>query len=127
MADWTPIPGPNSQRRRRRRADWVRLHPSGLIVLSVDVVQQLGDTGHVMPLMNGRRDLIGLRGTRPAPRSSALKLTNHSGGSTSISAWNILSTAGKTRPEKPLDLPHHWDGDVLVIDLSGLTDAPGGQ
>lgn len=35
--------------------------------------------------------------------------------------------AGKQPQRKAVELPHHWDGDVLVLDISSLPDATGGR
>lgn len=125
MADWTPIPGANTRQRGQREHDSVRIYVSGQIAMSSDVAERFGDNGYVLPLRNGRRDVIGLRATKRQPGTSMVKISTPSGGTRMISARNILNTAQKCAPESTVALPHHWDGDILVIDLSGLPDAPG--
>lgn len=126
MGDWTPLP--KFQRKGSNvRMDSVRMHRSGPIHLSPDVVERFGEAEYLLPLRNGRSDMVGLRATSPLPRTSMLKLTACSGGTRSISGHNILTQARKSKPRAAVELPHHWDGDVLVLDLSGLPDATGGQ
>jgi hypothetical protein len=129
MGDWKPIPAPTAGK-GRLKWDSVRVHPSKLISVSSDLLRKFGNPSHVVAVRNGRPDVIGLTPAVRQPHVHVLKVMNagtigRKAGE--IASRNILRQAGKSAPNVVTDVPHHWDGDVLVLDLSGLRDAKGGQ
>ena len=135
MADWKPIrPG----RGGRDSTNAVRIAVHGalgqvLMFFSAEVMEKWGNPEHVVPMLNGNPSLLGIRVASGPVRGETLKLlpSNQSSrklGATAarMSAKGTLEMMGKSL--QPMEhVPHHWDGDVLVIDLSGLPDAQGGD
>ena len=129
MADWTPIT-PGGRIVLGTVTVVQRANRTPQISIAADVLQGFGDALHVVALMNGSQALIGLRGTKRGPGIPSMQLLGKNSRGTAaafVSAVGILAAAGKSSPERPTRVPHHWDGDVLVIDLSGLPDAQGGR
>mgnify|MGYP007100138363 FL=1 len=126
MGDWAPmargVSGSTGQ-----RPGLVRLTTSGLLMISADIATRFRPHQRVEPLRNGNAALLGLRGTAARPATRTPSIGGGSRVAASVFLGGTLTAIGKEPPKKSAILPHHWDGDVLVIDLSGLPDATGGQ
>lgn len=129
MTEWTPW-HPSSGRIPSPDRETVRAHPSGNITLSTDIVQQLGNPERIQFLTNESGDHIGLRALPSNVIGGGYKLLRYpsqttgreAGARRAINANQILWALG--RRGAVLSLPHHFDGDVLVIDISGLPTRP---
>lgn len=121
MADWKPLtvrrsPGFEAM------AESVRMMASGKIRLGARLVDQLGQPRYVGVARNGNPCVIGLSGVERQRGLHTLKLSHVSGGTRTMNGDGILGAIGKTYPDHVTELPYSWDGDVLVLDLSGLPD-----
>lgn len=123
MGDWTPLA--RAHPIKAQEPDVVRLTPGSVLTMSADLVTRFRPHQHVTPLRNGNSALVGLRGAEKHTAGIRLALSGVSRSSAGISFTGTLRACGKAAPRRAVDLPHHWDGDVLVLDLSGLPDATG--
>jgi hypothetical protein len=133
MGDWKPIRTwhggvPSSA---PVRIAYSRASGHAMLVLAGAVLERMGDPEYVAPMLNGSPSLVGFRAATCAARGETLKVSKLSQGtrrfgvsSGKMSINGVLGVVGKARTAAT-HLPHHWDGEVLVIDLSGLPDAPG--
>lgn len=125
MGDWTPM--------RRVRGgvhdltEDIRLSPQGRFWLSRRIGDAMRPNLHVLPMLNGDNSKLGVRAVPNRDGRYTLLLTPQSGGSVTFSGLGTLINLGKLPPEVITSLPHVWDDDVLVIDVSGLPDATEGQ
>jgi len=99
--------------------------------LSADVMERLGNPTHAVPMLNGDPDVLGIRGTDRPVRGETLRLLRANDSkrlrgpsAARMSMKGTLDAMGKAIQALE-NVPHRWDGDVLVVDLSGLPDAPG--
>jgi hypothetical protein len=125
MGDWTPIHRVSPT--TGQAPGIVRITPNGVLMISADIATRFHPHTRVQPLRNGNTALIGLRAEAGGRTTGTLAISSTSRVSIGISFGGTLRTASKTPPSRAVELPHHWDGDVLVLDLSGLPDAPGGR
>jgi len=133
MADWTPI---RPARCGLDSVSPVRIAVHGaleqcLMFLSADVMERLGNPTHAVPMLNGDPDVLGIRGTDRPVRGETLRLLRANDSkrlrgpsAARMSMKGTLDAMGKAIQALE-NVPHRWDGDVLVVDLSGLPDAPG--
>lgn len=128
MGDWTPI-----SIRNKVVEGTVVLAPrigAAQIGVAADIVARFGEATHVIPMQSDQPGVIGLRGDKRRPGVHALQLIGRNARGTAsayLSAVSLLAAVGKGVTAERVILPHRWDGDILVIDLSGLPDATGGQ
>lgn len=124
-SEWTPFQ-PTSARIPHVDIATVRIVPSGTLILSMDIVEQLGSPEHVGFLTNESDDHIGLIAV-PVPGYTLLRYPSRSnsrlgGPRRAVNAHQILWHCGRRAAVQVL--PHRFDGDVLVIDISGLPTKP---
>lgn len=129
MADWTTIT-PGGRIALGTVSIACRQDDQPFITVAADVLEGFGDATHVVSLRNGSPGMVGLRAAKRGPGVHSMKLLGKNPRGTaaaSVSATGILTAIGKAHPTERMLLEHRWDGDVLVLDLSGLPDAPGGR
>lgn len=125
MAEWTPLDH-RPKTTKGQPSNLIRLTPSAAMTISADIAMRFRPHHRVQPLMNGQPGRIGLRGVSEPLPTYSLALNGQSRTSVNISAGGIVKAAGKRLPGRvAVEIPHSWDGDVLVLDLSGLPDAEG--
>lgn len=117
MSEWQVITPAKKQ--PRDKTDVVRVLASGLVVISTDIAARLGNPSMVQFLRNGTNDMLAIRAA--TTRMSAYAFKSYGGaGSRAVSGWNGLKVIGRLPSRTPVNVPYRWDGDVLVIDVSGL-------
>lgn len=102
--------------------DTVRLLRDGSVVLSPDLVERLGAPGRVTLLTNIDPTRIGIRAFADAATEQPYRLIPYSRTQgSSVHIYTLLWRLGR-RNDEPRVLPHAWDGNVLVVDVSSVPE-----
>lgn len=129
MSEWTPF-APTSAQTPHVNVDTVRVVASGDIILSQDIIERLGKPERVQFLTSETDDQIGISAVPSSVLGGGYTLFRYPGASAgrgggprrAVRAHQILWHCGRRAVRRVL--PHHFDGDVLVIDISGLPTRP---
>ena len=120
MSEWTPLV---PRYRRIDAPEVVMLYSSGVLRVSSSAGQKFRPHTRVEPVLNGEPHVVGFRGVKRANDTFSLNLSSQSQSAFCISALSVLSAISKRAARNKVTLPHRWEGDVLVVDFSGLPDA----
>lgn len=118
MTDWKPLPGYTGSRTATPTP--VRITSSGQIYLARDVFARMGKPEYVRPAVNGRSDVFALLPSRRGPGGGSIRVGIDNGSTVRVSGMGVLHALKRDTPHRVTTLPHSWDGDVLVIDISAL-------
>lgn len=101
------------------RTESVRLNRNGVVVVSREIAARLGNPYRVVVLTNGAPHRFGVRAA--TQRKGSRTFRDYSGRARCVSVGTVVRELGKFWRVQA-DLPHSWEDDVLVIDVSGLPD-----
>jgi hypothetical protein len=103
-------------------SDRVTIYRGGNIRISGDIVERLGTPNRVQFLTNGSADAFAICSTTSFPGSVALSRGRHQH---QLRATRLFRSLQKDtdRITWPLDLPHSWEGDILVVDVSSVPNS----
>jgi hypothetical protein len=124
MSTWTPFRAPRGEQPYYPDPT-VRALADGTLLLTHDLVEQLGNPSHVEFLTNGSPQHIGIRPATVILKGRAYRLGNYPPGARVHTArmgnaHQVLRALG--RRGAACVLPHSWDDGVLVVDVSGLPE-----
>lgn len=113
---WAPFV-PDSGKGRPVATDRVTLQRTGQIRLSEDIVARLGTPSKIQLLTNGDRNAFAVC---PAESPAGAVALSRQGRQHEFRATRLFTTMDRDAGliVWPLDLPHSWEGDLLVIDVS---------
>ena len=119
--EWKPF-SPYMGMGRPAVVDRVTLLRSGTIKLSDDIVERLGNPSKIQLLVDGTAHQFAI-GRAASPVGSAS--LSRTGRQCEFRVWRLLRALNKdtSQMDWPLDLPHSWDGDLLVVDVSEVPSA----
>lgn len=120
---WTPIVNHRRQQQDVPTAptDVVKVLRDGSLVVSADLLERMGAGDRVALLTNADPSTLGIRAFRDAATEQAFKLDRYSTARSGrrINSGTVLWHLNRQAPGVT-ELPHAWDDDVLVVDLSAL-------
>ncbi len=113
---WQPFT-PDTGFGRPSSQDTVKLYRSGTIRISRDIAEKLGEPDKVQLLTNGSLNAFAVRAAETPMGAVSLTRGHHQ---REFKAGRLLASLGRKVKQItwPYALPHQWDGDVLVIDIS---------
>jgi hypothetical protein len=108
---------------RPTAVDKVTVYRGGNIRISGDLVERLGKPARLQLLTNGAANAFGICSATTPAGAVALSKGHHQN---QFRATRLFASLKKDTEQItwPLDLPHSWEGDILVIDIS---DIPNGE
>jgi hypothetical protein len=108
---------PEHRRPKTTDGEEVRLGVSGRLILSLAVVDRLGNPERVALLERGSDAMFAVRAATPSDYSYALAVSSRH--TRDVNAYTLLWSIGRLARQRMV-LPHSWDGDVLVVDVSSV-------
>jgi hypothetical protein len=116
MSGWRTFV-PEHRRPELTAGEEVRLGVSGRLILSLAVAERLGNPERVALLQGDSDEAFAVRAATSSDYSYALAVISRS--TRDVNAYTLLWSIGRLARERMV-LPHSWDGDVLVVDVSGV-------
>lgn len=126
MGDWTPIERVSG--RGGKATGRVMLDKAGYLRVDFDIFERLGSPARIQALKNADRSKVGLRAASESELSVLTPSKTTDGVQRVVSLQGALTALGRDarRLTASIVLPHTWDGDVLVLDISAVPMRDGG-
>lgn len=119
MSEWTPFAPDCGRRDVPHGVELVGVLSSGALALSPAVVKRLGAPSRVVLLTTSDPTRLGIRALGDGESEYSYGVNKYGKNGHQVNAYSALWKLGR-RPLRRVDVPHRWEGDVLVIDVSAL-------